>query len=289
MACWCVAGLVACAQAAAQDAGSASALLALYHRKADQLATSPLHRPVLIESTETADGLRGNVYAVVDHPLAEVSAALGDASQWCEMLVLHINNRRCRMSRQAGEQTLTLSVVRKYDMSIDKAFELPFVHRTVDAATDHLAVELRSEMGPFGTSRYRAWLEAVPVDARRSFLHFAYSYDHNAMARLATMAYLAIFGRNKVGFTVVGATPDGQPEYIRGLRGLVERNSMRYFLALDAQLSGHGAPPPERSARRHRRWFESIEAYPRQLHEVDLATYLALKHDDRERDASNPR
>ena len=37
--------------------------------------------------------------------------------------------------------------------------------------------------------------------------------------------------------------------------------------------------------RRQRHWFMAAEQYPRQLHEVDLDTYLALKREDRQRDA----
>ena len=132
-------------------------------------------------------------------------------------------------------------------------------------------------------------LEAIPLGERQTFLHFAYAYDHNMMAKLATQAYLATFGSDKVGFTVVGKTPDGAPEYIRGLRGLVERNAMRYFLTLDAYLDGLSVPPPEREDKRLNSWFQSVEQYPTQLHEIDLATYLAIKREDRQRDAQAPR
>ncbi|MDQ8002364.1 MAG: hypothetical protein REU00_20870, partial [Pseudomonadota bacterium] len=60
--------------------------------------------------------------------------------------------------------------------------------------------------------------------------------------------------------------------------------AMRYFLTLDAYLVGLDAPPAERRERRQRLWFASTERYPRQLKEVDLATYLAQKRADRERD-----
>ena len=139
-----------------------------------------------------------------------------------------------------------------------------------------------------GTSQYRVMLEAVPLGERQTFLHFAYAYDHNMVARLATMAYLATFGSHKVGFTVIGKLPDGEPDYIRGLRGLMERNAMRYFLTLDAYLDGLDAPPPERAEKRMHRWFEEVERYPVQLHEIDLATYLDNKRSDRRRNAMKP-
>jgi hypothetical protein len=312
--------LTACALGAEADpaaAGSAAALREQHRKLADQLASSPLRRPVRLESAETDGGLQGDVYAVVDHPLDQVRAALADGAQWCEMLLLHINNRRCRVSRTAapkanstaaeGEgppvsrtaapkanstapegETLTLSVVPRYDKPLENAFELSFVHRVASTSRDYLEVRLSAESGPLGTSNYRVTLEAVPLGERQTFLHFGYAYDHHMVARLATMAYLATFGSHKMGFTVIGKTPNGEPEYIRGLRGLMERNAMRYFLTLDAYLAGLDTPPPERAEKRLHRWFEQIEQYPAQLREVDLATYLELKRSDRRRDGLKP-
>jgi hypothetical protein len=235
--------LAACAlgaEAAPPDTGSATALREQHRKLAGQLAASPLRRPVHLESAETDGGLQGDVYAVVDHPLEQVRAALADGAQWCEMLLLHINNRRCRVSRKPEGETLTLSVVPRYDKPLEDAFELGFVHRVAAASRDYLDIKLSAESGPLGTSNYRVTLEAVPLGERQTFLHFGYAYDHNMVARLATMAYLATFGSHKIGFTVVGKTPNGEPDYIRGLRGLMERNAMRYFLTLDAYLAGLG-------------------------------------------------
>jgi hypothetical protein len=259
-----LAALAQQALAAAPENSSAQALRATHQRLSDKLDKSSFGRPVQLDSMETADGLQGDVYAVVEHPLVEIGTALKGSAHWCEML--------------------TLYVVRRYDKPIDQAFELPFVYRVASATPEHLMVELSAESGPLGTSNYRVTLEAVALDERKSFLHFSYSYDHNTMVRLGTMAYLATFGSDKVGFTVLGKTPEGQPDYIRGLRGLVERNAMRYFLTLDAYLS---APGPEQADRRQRRWFAAAEQYPRQLHEVDLDTYLALKREDRQRDGAS--
>lgn len=276
-------GLTVFAAHAALDAGSAQALRELHRKLGEELAQSPLRRPIVLVSSETEGGLQGDVYAVVDHSLEDVRRALEGSSGWCEMLLLHINNRRCRVARAKGD-TLTLSVVPRYDKPIEQAFELSFEHRVASAGRDYLRVDLGAQAGPMGTGNYRVLVEGIALGGRQSFLHFAYAYDHNMVARLATMAYLATFGSDKVGFTPVGKMPDGSPEYIRGLRGLVERNGMRYFLALEAYLDGMSAPAAQRADRRMRRWFAAVERYPRQLHEVDLATYLQVKREDRERD-----
>jgi len=38
------------------------------------------------------------------------------------------------------------------------------------------------------------------------------------------------------------------------------------------------------SEQRQRHWFAAAEQFPRQLHEIDLDTYLALKREDRQRE-----
>lgn len=265
-------------------AGPAQALRATHQRLSDKLGRSSFGRPVQLDSRETPDGLEGDIYAVIEHPLPEVRAAFTGPAHWCELLTLHINNRRCRVSTTPqGRETLTLYVVRRYDKPVDQAFELPFAYRVASATPEYLSVELSAASGPLGTNNYRVTLEAVAIDGRKSFVHFSYSYEHNMMVRMATQAYLATFGRDKVGFTEVGKSADGKPEYIRGLRGLVERNAMRYFLTLDAYLSTDAADAAER---RQRHWFAAAEQYPRQLHEIDLETYLALKREDRQRDGA---
>ena len=262
----------------------AEALRATHQRMKGKLERSGFGRPIQLDSLETPGGLQGDIYAVVDHSLPEISAALKESSHWCELLKLHVNNRRCRAgTTPQGQDMLTLFVVRRYDKPVDQAFQLPFIYRVANATPEYLSVEMNAASGPLGTSNYRVTLEAVALDEKRSFLHFGYSYDHNMMVRMATQAYLATFGRNKVGFTVVGKEADGQPDYIRGTRGLVERNAMRYFLTLDAYLSSDAGAPAER---RERSWFAAAEQYPRQLHEIELETYLAIKREDRERDGT---
>ena len=286
----CVGLLAACmVGAAAAEAGPpAQALLGTYQRLGPQLEHSSFGRPMLLDSTETADGLQGDIHAVLDHSLAEVRAALTGPMHWCALLSLHVNNRRCRVGKaqQGGGEVLTLSVVRRYDMPVEDAFELPFVYRLVTATPDQLAVEMTAASGPLGTSNYRVTLEAVALGRRKTFVHFGYAYEHNTVARVATQAYLATLGSHKIGFTVVGTEADAQPRYIAGLRGLVERNAVRYFLALDAYLAGTAGPAPEQFERRLTHWYASIDKYPRQLREFDRATYFELKRADRQRDAA---
>ena len=71
------------AAAAAQPSGAA--LRTTYEKLAPSLANSPFGRPIALTSGETANGLKGDVYGVVDHPLAQLSATLGKLANWCDM------------------------------------------------------------------------------------------------------------------------------------------------------------------------------------------------------------
>ena len=55
--------------------------------------------------------------------------------------------------------------------------------------------------------------------------------------------YLATGGRDKVGFSIVGKTASGAPQYLDGMRAVVERNTMRYYLAIDAYLGARQESP----------------------------------------------
>ena len=136
---------------------------------------------------------------------------------------------------------------------------------------------LGADEGPLGTSDYRIVLEAVPLDARRSFVHMSYSYGIGPATRVAMQVYLATIGRDKVGFSIVGRNSDGTPVYGGGERGVIERNTMRYYLAIESYLGAVALPPAERPAKRLRDWIAAVERYPRQLHDMERDDYLAMK------------
>src|SRR4030095_16837961 len=158
---------IALAPAAAAQTGAA-ALRATYEKLAPNLANSPLGRPMVLSSSETPNGLKGEVYGVLDHPLAKVNAALDKPAHWCAMLLLHLNNLACLSG--PGKQTLTLSVVRRYDIPVDQAFELTFRFHIVSAKPDYFDAKLNSGKGPFGTRNYRVSVEGIPLENGKSFI-----------------------------------------------------------------------------------------------------------------------
>ena len=265
--------LLAMQAAHAQDA---TALRARHAALQSSLSSNAYNRPIHIESMHDAGDLRGDVYAVVPQGFVVVGPALQGMPHWCDILMLHLDVKMCRWSH-AGADTLTVATARKYDQPLESANAVEFGYRIVASTTDYLHVQLHAETGPMGTHDYHIVLEAVALDAKTSFIHLSYAYSQGFGGRIAMEAYLATLGRNKVGFTIVDHKADGQPVYISNVRGLVERNCMRYFLAIESYLIAYPLPPAEQLERRLREWHAGAERYPVQLHEMEREAYLAMK------------
>jgi hypothetical protein len=272
--------LAALAPAHAQDAAS---LRARHDSLRDKLASNPFQRPLVLESTQASGNLQGEVYAVVDQPFGVVGPALQGMNHWCELLILHLNVKGCSFAGQPPAEVLSLVVGRKFDQPLDDGYKVEFAYSTPAATADYLRVQMAAETGPMGTRNYRLALEAVPLDDKRSFIHMSYAYGYGTAARLAMSAYLATAGRDKIGFSITGKADDGKPVYIDGVRGVVERNTMRYYLAIEAYLGSLSAPPGEQQEKRLRDWFAATERHPAQLHEIDRDDYLAMKHHELQR------
>jgi hypothetical protein len=278
-----VAAAMLCAGAALAQAGDADNLRAKYAELRPQLSNNQFHKPLYLDSSEAGDSLTGDVYALIDHPFATAAAALSGPGEWCEILFLPFNTKYCRVS--AGEQgsVLNVRIGRKADQPVDEAYPVAFSHRVAAQTAEYLQVQLGAEKGPLGTRNYRIVLEAVPVEKGRTFIHLSYSYGYGTMGRVAMQLYLGTTGRDKVGFTVAGTQADGQPQHIGGMRGVIERNSMRYYLAIEAFLGALSAPPQAQFEKRLRDWFVATERYPRQLHEMEQTAYLEMKRREHQR------
>lgn len=290
--CTVVLGFVALAgiaQAQATDSHDAAAALRARHAALqDRLAENAFRRPLVLESTEEAGDLKGDIYAVVEHPYATVRTALSQAASWCDILILHLNIKSCRAAEAADRSkpaTVVVNVGKKYDQPIEQTYEVAFDYRVAAQGADYLQVRLNAENGPLGTKDYRIVLEAVPLEAARTFLHLAYSYGYGFAARVAMKGYLATIGSGKVGFSVTGKDADGKPQYVGGVRGVVERNTMRYYLAIDAYLDSLALPKAAQQDKRLRDWYTATESYATQLHELSEDEYLTMKRNELKRQA----
>lgn len=243
------------------------------HRRVDSSVAGP---PMLVDSSDEGDSMRGAVGIEVDSPFNRLAARLRDPFEWCSIILLHLNAKSCNEERSADGDTLTVFVGRKLDEGLDSAYKLKFEFRAAPARGDVLEVELSAPTGPLNTADYRIAIVAIPTPAG-AFVHLDYSYRSSSLSRIAMGAYLSTFGRAKIGFSITGKGVDGKPEHVKGRRGIVERNAARYLFAIDAWLQTANTPAADRVERALMRWFDLTERYPAQLHEVDRDDYLRVK------------
>ena len=273
-----VADAAGAAEANGDAAGhDAASLRAQYAALAPQLRNNQFQRPLTLQSTESSGRLRGDIYAVLDHPFSSVNSAFNGPAHWCDMLILHLNTKYCRATNTGSHDQLQVAIGKKTDEPLSSAYRVNFNFAVAAATPDYLDVVLNARDGPMGTSDYRIMLEAAALPDGHTFLHLTYSYAYGMAARLATQAYLSTVGSGKVGFTKTGN------DYIGGVRGVVERNTMRYYLAIDSYLAAGAATGAQQLDRRLESWFTATERYPRQLHEVERVEYFDMKRSEYKR------
>jgi hypothetical protein len=266
--------------AAALPPDPAAALLAQHTVLRDRLERSSLPQHLYVESFDRPDASGGDVYGIVDYPIALVSEALSDPAHWCDVLILHLNVKYCHPVPRDGRTVLSVALGRKVEQPLTSTFRVDFDYRAAASRPDYLDVALNADQGPLGTGNYRISFSAVGVTTTQSFVHLRYSYTQETAARTAMKLYLATTGRGKQGFTVIGAPDGARPEFVGGPRGAIERNTMRYYLAIDSYLGTRAVPERERVVRSMERWFDATERYPEQLHEIERAAYLDMKHSE---------
>jgi hypothetical protein len=261
--------LAAAATLASASPDSAGALRERHARLANEIEQSPFKRPLVVQSSDAGNTLQGSVDAVMPQPYARAREHLQQPGALCEILMLQVNTKQCVVSGQE----LVVHIGRKNDQPLDEAYRVAFTLKPQASSGEHMSVLLSAASGPFSTRDFRIQLQAIPLDGgQRTYLHLGYSYGMGMAAKLAMQGYFATAGANKVGFTRTGSDA-----YIGGMRGAIERNTMRYYLAIEAYLASLSAPPAQQRALRLERWFNATEQYARQLHEVERGEYLAMK------------
>jgi hypothetical protein len=259
------------AAAAQAPVGGAAELRARHEALQPQLRQNPFQKPIHLVSSESRDAVSGDVFAIVTAPFDKAAPALAQAGNWCEILLLQFNTKLCR----AGPQGLDVRIARKPEQAADQAYKVAFSYQVAARSQDYLQVQLAAAQGPVSTRDYRILLEAAPLPDGRTFLHFFYAYRFGLTGQIAMKAYLGGSGAEKVGFT-----PAAGGQLVGGMRGVIERNTMRYYLAIEALLDAVDSAPPARFEKAARLWFAGTVRYKRQLYEMDEAKYLALKRQD---------
>ncbi|MBW2287284.1 MAG: hypothetical protein JRG80_21075 [Deltaproteobacteria bacterium] len=243
-------------------------------------AVQPLGATVPPFAIETGggDGLaRGNVFTTVPHGFAALTDVLRRPSNWCEITSLHLNVKSCTWSEAKAVPRITLYSGRKTYERPEDAYALSYAFELIEDGDDYFRVLLTGDDGPLGTRDYSIELEAIPVGEGESFVRLSYAYRYGLRARMAFASYFATLGSGKVGFSVVGADAQGNAVYVDGMAGMIERNAVRYQLAIQAYLDTCELPESQRFEHRIARWFSLTERHRRQLYELEQEQYLQNK------------
>ena len=236
--------------------------------------------PIRLVSDIKNNVLSGEITGIIDFPFALVRSRLDEPEDWCNALILHANTRACIYENGAIGK-IHLYGGRKYYQPPQQAsmITLDFIHRIQQE--DLMALKLFSDQGPYDTENYLIEFTAMPLpygiskrDTHKTLVRLSFSYHLGWLARQTVRLYLATLGHDKVGFTIVDVK-QGQPVYIKGFQGIMERNTMRYYLALDTVLTVE----TERKAplQRFRYWHDATQRFPLQLQEIEKEKYLANK------------
>jgi hypothetical protein len=284
MAGWCLDAQAQRESAPPEDL--AARLEWLQRQGAEQLG----QKPVYLLSTETPLRLEGEVLALIDHPVQRVRAALTQASAWCDILILHLNVKYCRVGGAnpsgSGPPQLAVGLGRKFDEPLSSVHWLNFSFRVIPPGTGlgapGPAVELLAAEGPLDTQDIRIAVHTAAASPDRTLLQLRYTYAQGPAARWALQLYLATVGHHKVGFSLVPEVTErpqtaSTRQPVTGVRGLLERNTVRYYLAVDAYLDALRLPREQQLERRLLDWFAATERHPRQLRELDWETYVQMK------------
>lgn len=251
-----------------------------YEEIEDILLDNNYGAPIHLESENTKQ-MRGKVYGIIYHPYKVVSRNLASHINWCAIMPQHLNIKACTYQNINNQCRLIFYTGRKFYEKADDVYHLDYQFKVKALNENYFNATLNSDKGPLDTTDYIINIAAIPLTENSTFIHLSYEYKYGMWASLAMSTYFATLGRNKVGFTITGEDKNHNPTYIKGIRGVIERNSMRYFFAIKSYLDTINIPVTTRFTKKINYWFELTEKHHEQLYELDKEDYLKYKNMER--------
>jgi phospholipid/cholesterol/gamma-HCH transport system substrate-binding protein len=252
-------------------------LIDKHHTIEKELEKSPSAVPFHIESSVSNDASLVDVYGTMEYPFDSVQSEFLIPTNWCEILLPNINVRACTYTKVNDTWLLNDYKVNEFAEPLKDAYQMKFEYHVSELQSRYFHILLNAPEGPFHTKDHRVELEAIPLDQGRTFIHLRYSFRYGALVFLA----LKLFGGGKTGFTVVGTDSNGNPVYVGGLKGEVERTVVCYYIANLAYMDTLKVPAEQRFEKRISRWYDLASRYKKQLIQMEKEEYFASKRQDR--------
>lgn len=229
---------------------------------------------ISLASAEQDEVISAEVSSTLPHPFEQVSAALSRPENWCRFMPLHFNIKACTHQPLPQGHLVNIYSGRKHYQAPDDSYHMAYRFEVAQQDEQQLVLQLSAPRGPASTRDYRIEITALRT-AQHTLLHIRTSYVPSVFSSMLTGSYLATLGRDKIGFSRVAK--DGEEHPVKGVRGVIERNVMRYHLAIDAFLATSNPSGTSAHEAMLGYWFDHNDSYPQQLHEMPRQEYLAIK------------
>ncbi len=252
-------------------------LINKYHEIEKKLEKNSGPVSFYIESSESKNSSRVDIYGTINYPFGFIKNEFLAPTNWCEIVLPHPYIRACTYKKMDDRWLINIYHVDKFSEPLEDAFQMNFVYRISELQPVYFDVALTAHEGPSHTKDHQFEIEAMPLEENITFIHLRYSFGYSALGYFL----MKIFGGGKVGFSAIGTDSEGNPVYVGGLRGAVERDVACYYLAILAYLDTLKMPAEQRFEKRVSKWYDLAALYKKQLLEMQEGEYLSYKRQNR--------
>lgn len=256
------------------------ALLNTYHGVEAKMGKNSFGFPFYLESSEQQGKVSVDVYGIIDHPFSTFLNELKAPGSWCDIASLHPSVKACKYKDPPGTLLMTLYTSRNGYKSPEDIYQFDFHYRDIERRQGYLDVLLSADEGPFSTKGHKMRFEAMPLDTGKTFVHLSYTYSCGFLVRFAGKIYSAVSGDGKIGFTASGTDCNGNPVYVSGARGAIERHAVRYYFAIRTFMDTLRYPEENRFSMRINKWYDLSDQFRNQLYEMEKRDYVAFKTEE---------
>lgn len=241
--------------------------------------------PVYVTSSVKNSLGIGDIYGIFDLDFTTLHHFFAEPTRWCNALILHIYIKSCVLHNPAYVKHQEAALFNVYLGTKDYAkpddvFRFQYQLKQHDISDEYVKIVLSAEDGPIDTNNYVIIFEAMPISPTQSLIHFRYEANYGFFARSAVSVYLATVGRRHVGFSTIDTNAEAQPIFIKGLRGVIERNAMRYVISVVSYLQADNTDPNQWLESSLKRWYHYSEIFRAQLHDASLSRLLTIKTEE---------
>jgi len=236
--------------------------------------------PIHLFTRQEKHRLTVKLVGLMPYSYTEVASVLSQPQSYCEFLPLMFNVKSCIVAEQSPQTQIRYYVAGKHYNPPLTSFRINSIYRLLQYKGDFLSVNLESDEDSLGSSQYRVELRAIPYNGQ-TLISVNSLYAPGRLTRMATYTYINVFARNKPGFTLVKQEGDAKPSPITGFPAIIERSSVRAYLALKSLLTNRYLRPEQQFEARLQTWYDLNSPYDKQLYELDRNQYLDIKRRER--------